>query len=559
MLKRLSDTPAMDPADVLLVGCLRNEMLRLPWFLEHYRRLGVDRFLLVDNDSDDGSREFLLSQKDVTVFYTAGSYAESECGIAWQNTLLAEYAIGHWTFIVDIDELFIFPGYEHAPLADFLKYVELHGASAVVAPMLDMYSDGPIAELDYQSGQDLIEACPFFDGEGYQLGGPKSEAHGLIVRGGPRHRLFWQSRNREFPSPILKKTPLVPWSEASELIASTHTLKGCTWAEVSGLLLHFKFLQDFAESAYEESRRSEHFAGARQYRAYDDVLADEAELTAHYNGSVRFQDSAHLCRLGFMRVPDGYSVPVNRSALRVATGTEDPAQEEVSRSRSPNGAILQPSVAENRMGHAPEFPKETSGMHGYWKDFCVVDEKKPDLGGNLLHGDTQATTPALWQFLIDRFAPRTMLDVGAGQGIALSYFHRAGIIAHGFDGLLQNVRTSRHPIALHDLKRGPYRYPCDLVYCVEVVEHIKEKFLDNLLGTFQNAPVVVITHALPGQRGHHHVNTQPREYWLEKMDEIGYSLSMDNEKFCAVAAAENADSYFAKTGLVFLRRLSDRK
>ena len=114
-------------------------------------------------------------------------------------------------------------------------------------------------------------------------------------------------------------------------------------------------------------------------------------------------------------------------------------------------------------------------------------------------------------------------------------------------------------IALHDLKRGPYRYPCDLVYCVEVVEHIKEKFLDNLLGTFQNAPVVVITHALPGQRGHHHVNTQPREYWLEKMDEIGYSLSMDNEKFCAVAAAENADSYFAKTGLVFLRRLSDRK
>lgn len=198
-------------------------------------------------------------------------------------------------------------------------------------------------------------------------------------------------------------------------------------------------------------------------------------------------------------------------------------------------------------------------MHGYWKDFCVVDKDKPDLGGNLLHGDNQATTPALWQYLIDRFAPRSVLDVGAGQGVALSYFHRAGVVAHGFDGLIQNVENARHPIALHDLKAGPYRFPCDLVYCVEVVEHVEEAYIDNLLGTFRNAPVVAITHAIPGQLGHHHVNTQPQEYWVEKMNGIGYSLSMDNEKFCAIAERENPDSYFAKTGLVFLRRITPAK
>ena len=194
-------------------------------------------------------------------------------------------------------------------------------------------------------------------------------------------------------------------------------------------------------------------------------------------------------------------------------------------------------------------------MRGYWKQYCVVDENAPDLGGNLLHGDTQAITPAFWQFLIDRFAPSSMLDIGAGEGIALSYFHRAGVVAHGFDGLIHNVKSAKHPIALHDLKQGPYFFPCDLVYCVEVVEHIEEQFVDNLLHSFENAPVVVITHALPGQRGHHHVNLQPEEYWVGKMDELGYGLSLDNDKFRAIAAAENPDSYFSKSGLVFLRRL----
>ena len=191
-------------------------------------------------------------------------------------------------------------------------------------------------------------------------------------------------------------------------------------------------------------------------------------------------------------------------------------------------------------------------MRGYWKDFCVLDENNCDLGGNLRHGDTQAITPALWQFLLDRFAPRSILDVGAGEGHALSFFHRRGVIAHGFDGLAQNTRTSRHPIALHDIKAGPYIFPCDLVYCVEVAEHIDETYVENLVSTLTNGPVVVMTHALPGQLGHHHVNTQPPEYWIEKMDARGYKLSIDNEKFRAIAKDENSESYFGKTGLVFL-------
>ena len=43
------------PQDLLVFSTLRNERLRLPYFLKYYRDHGVNHFLIVDNDSDDGS------------------------------------------------------------------------------------------------------------------------------------------------------------------------------------------------------------------------------------------------------------------------------------------------------------------------------------------------------------------------------------------------------------------------------------------------------------------------------------------------------------------------
>jgi len=176
-----------------------------------------------------------------------------------------------------------------------------------------------------------------------------------------------------------------------------------------------------------------------------------------------------------------------------------------------------------------------------------------DLGGNLAHGDTNSITPHLWRYLLDRFAVRSMLDIGAGEGHALAFFRSLGVIAHGFDGLDRNLRHARHPMALHDLSKGPYIYPCDMTLCVEVVEHIDEASVDNVLATLANAPVVVMTHALPGQPGHHHVNNQPQDYWEGKLHARGYHLSRDNEHFRAIARQEVPGSYFGQSGLVFLK------
>ena len=52
-------TDQIAPDAILAFVTVRNEMIRLPYFLDHYRGLGVDHFLIVDNGSDDGTAAFL--------------------------------------------------------------------------------------------------------------------------------------------------------------------------------------------------------------------------------------------------------------------------------------------------------------------------------------------------------------------------------------------------------------------------------------------------------------------------------------------------------------------
>ena len=60
--------------DILAASTMRNEMLRLPHFLDHHRKLGINHFLIVDNGSEDGTRDYLAGQPDVSLWSTDHSY-----------------------------------------------------------------------------------------------------------------------------------------------------------------------------------------------------------------------------------------------------------------------------------------------------------------------------------------------------------------------------------------------------------------------------------------------------------------------------------------------------
>jgi hypothetical protein len=62
--------------EILCCTVARNEAARLPHFLDHHRKLGIDRFLVVDNGSTDESRDYLLSQPDVHVWSSKSSFRQ---------------------------------------------------------------------------------------------------------------------------------------------------------------------------------------------------------------------------------------------------------------------------------------------------------------------------------------------------------------------------------------------------------------------------------------------------------------------------------------------------
>lgn len=183
----------------------------------------------------------------------------------------------------------------------------------------------------------------------------------------------------------------------------------------------------------------------------------------------------------------------------------------------------------------------------------VVDAARVDLGGNIRHGDAATFVPNLWRYLIDRFAVRSMLDVGCGEGHAVNFFFKQGVMAHGIDGLRANIDHAVAPIALHDLLGGPYVMPVDLVWSCEVAEHILPEKVGNYIDTLANGKIVAMTHAVPGQGGHHHVNCQPDEYWIELMRSRGYALERSQPVYRHLAQREGIPNYFVTSGLVFCR------
>jgi len=131
---------------------------------------------------------------------------------------------------------------------------------------------------------------------------------------------------------------------------------------------------------------------------------------------------------------------------------------------------------------------------------------------------------------LDReFHPKSVIDLGCGVGLHLSYFHQNGNRIHGVDGAEGAQEKALIPetnIEIFDL-REPYHPPdsFDLVICFEVAEHLPEESGDVLIGSISRCgDTVAFTAAPPGQDGSHHLNEQPQEYWIKKFENHGYDF-----------------------------------
>ncbi len=277
-------TDKIAPKDILVFSTLRNERVRLPYFLRYYREKGVDHFLIVDNGSDDGSAEYLRGQKDVSLWRTERSYKRARFGVDWLNWLQRKYGHGHWCLVVDPDEFLVYPFCDTRPLRALTDWLDASSIRSFGAMLLDMYPKGPLDAQSYREGQDPFEIACWFDSGNYMI--EKNYQFGnLWIQGGPRTRVFFADNPER--SPALNKIPLVKWHRNYTYVSSTHMLlpRGLNlvydeWGgeKASGCLLHAKFLDTFSAKAEEELRRGQHYANSHEYKAYDACIKQDPEL-----------------------------------------------------------------------------------------------------------------------------------------------------------------------------------------------------------------------------------------------------------------------------------------
>ncbi len=288
--KRRELTPVVDRMsgigddDILLFCTLRNERIRLPFFLDYYRKLGVDHFVFVDNNSDDGSREYLAAQGDTSVWMTTQSYRRSKFGVDWLNGLQSRYGVGHWTLVVDVDEFFVYPYCDSRPLQALTDWLDASSVMSFGAMLLDMYPKLPLEDVCYKDGQDPFEIAEYFDAGNYFIS--RNPKYGnLWIQGGVRARMFFAGEPERAPS--LNKIPLVKWSRGNVYISSTHMLlprrlnlvyDETGGEKASGCLLHAKFLNTFRQKTDEELKRKQHFAHSYEYIAYKKGLKDKTSF-----------------------------------------------------------------------------------------------------------------------------------------------------------------------------------------------------------------------------------------------------------------------------------------
>jgi len=293
-LRHLRTLPPVEPGQIVGIIVARDEILRLPDCLRHHRSLGVDRFVVVDNGSTDGTTEYLCRQPDIDVIYTEDSFAEAGCGLDWQRYVVSRYGFGRWYLLIDCDELLVYDRMREYNLRQLAEAFKRRGITFLHATMIDMYRREPIGQNRFRSGDSMLATCPYFDEDSYLL--EDNSGKNLMLRGGPRVRLM-STPERSFDNNI-SKYPFVFWHRGVYARSVHQYSAAFSRRSPSAALLHFKFLDDFAPRVEKAIRENQHWNESIEWKAYKDSMP--AISNPYYEGSRKYEGPNSLLSMRLM-------------------------------------------------------------------------------------------------------------------------------------------------------------------------------------------------------------------------------------------------------------------
>ncbi len=279
-LRQLTHGPGGDGPTLFCVA--RNEADIFPEFLSHYRRLGVNRFVIVDHGSFDETQTILRSQPDVELYWTAQSYRQNNLGRLWIDGLIRQTAANRWVLTTDVDEQLVYQGCAEHPIPDLIQHLERQHLSRLFAPMIDLY--------------EIEKGCLYFDAAAEVI--QKWEG-GCDVRGGPRYRKAVELGLSTLP--CLSKYPLVFYDDETAFanchFPLPHHING---SECLGRLLHTKLVGRFAEKVTRAVIEGQYWQNGIEYRGYMEWMGSDLRAAC----SKPYSDPDDLVGAGLMKSID---------------------------------------------------------------------------------------------------------------------------------------------------------------------------------------------------------------------------------------------------------------
>jgi len=314
---------------------VKNEMFYLPSFLDHHRRLGVDQFVILDDQSSDGTRELLAAQPDCLVLESPFGFGEEvavpggdgrrreRAGILLKSLIPQRFLANRYALYLDGDEYLILPP-GVSSVGELFDLLGRHDVQSVAANLVDFFPatvDEMELPRDLPTSEAMLGAYPYFDalpllGARYGQRWPAKLDKGTTARLFRQHHIRmvigkWQSAPRwltrwllwRYPESNVLKTPVVRWDAGTEYLNSHRANVPVTDKVLLGLA-HMKFTCDLSRRLQYAVASKSYARGSVKYQWYGELLDSMRQGDRSLLGpnSVRYQGPADLAAAGLTRL-----------------------------------------------------------------------------------------------------------------------------------------------------------------------------------------------------------------------------------------------------------------
>ena len=285
-VSQLCDLPRGSTKGAIVLCVIRNELHRLPKFFAHHRKLGFERFVFIDNGSDDGTLEFLLRECDTGVFVTSEPF-HWIAKHGWIMQVIERLGRNRWYALLDADEHLVFPHCEKRTIQEFISAIQDRGMTRARACLIDMYSEAPVF-ADRVEQQGFADEYAFFDAQGYS---EHRNGHLTVRTGGPRYRMAKSLGRKQRPA--LTKYPLFKLSN-DETAFNPHAI----WPPLETredpcflALKHFKFDAALSRKIEYALKTGVYWNQSSEYVLYQEWKEKHPQESLHYSGSALYKCS----------------------------------------------------------------------------------------------------------------------------------------------------------------------------------------------------------------------------------------------------------------------------